>query len=58
MAYAYILLTSKKVVIITENWAALQSTNFFAQVMNICIVFNSFSVITMRTKGTSFYFGQ
>lgn len=28
MDYAYILLTSKKVVIITENWAALQSTDF------------------------------
>lgn len=48
MAYAYILLTSKKSCYNYRKLGSPSEHRFSAQVMNICIVFNSFSVILLQ----------
>lgn len=48
MAYAYILLTSKETCYNYWKLGSLSQHRFSTQMMNLCIVFNSFSVIWLQ----------
>lgn len=48
MAYAYILLTSKKSCYNYQKLGSPSEDRFSTQVMNICFVFNSFNIILLQ----------